>query len=238
MKRRKDCFFGLHFDFHATRETKGIGAFFDAEKLEEILQRVRPDFVQCDTKGHPGISSYPTKVGNPAPDMRGDILGNGAALLKNTAWAVCALFRRMGYRGDSKASRLGGGKGRRYASKDMTSVFGPYVDELLIPQLKELAIDYGLNGAWIDGDCWATIPDYGPRAAQSIRKNTAAFPKNGRRGARAVQCFLPRTVLQVCGALHKGGQSGCARFRDHEQLAEHRRSARRVCMYRLYFRRS
>ena len=63
------------------------------------------------------------------------------------------------------------------ASKDMTSVFGPYVDELLIPQLKELAIDYGLNGAWIDGDCWATIPDYGPRAAAEYQKKYGRLPE-------------------------------------------------------------
>ena len=36
-----------------------------------------------------------------------------------------------------------------------TSVFGPYVDKLMIPQLRELAGDYGVDGVWVDGDCWA-----------------------------------------------------------------------------------
>ncbi len=35
--------------------------------IEDIIDRVRPDYLQIDCKGHPGLSSYPTKVGNRAP---------------------------------------------------------------------------------------------------------------------------------------------------------------------------
>ena len=73
MRKRKDSFFGLHFDFHADRNCKGLGDC-NVELIDKMLSEVRPDFVQCDTKGHPGISSYPTKVGNPAPEMKGDLL--------------------------------------------------------------------------------------------------------------------------------------------------------------------
>ena len=72
--KRKDSYFGLHFDFHANEETRDIGAEFDGAVLERILREVKPDFIQCDTKGHPGYSSYPTKVGTPAPGLRRDIL--------------------------------------------------------------------------------------------------------------------------------------------------------------------
>ena len=67
--KRKDCFFGLHFDFHANAETPDIGADFDESTVERIAREVKPDFIQCDTKGHPGFSSYPTKKGNPAPHI-------------------------------------------------------------------------------------------------------------------------------------------------------------------------
>jgi hypothetical protein len=53
-----------------------------------------------------------------------------------------------------------------------TSFFGPYVDRLLIPQLRELAGDYGVDGAWIDGECWASVPDYGPAALKAFQKAT------------------------------------------------------------------
>lgn len=28
-----------------------------------MLREVKPDYVQCDCKGHPGVAGYPTKVG-------------------------------------------------------------------------------------------------------------------------------------------------------------------------------
>lgn len=57
-------------------------------------------------------------------------------------------------------------------SAKATSVFGPYADRLLIPQLRELAGVDGVDGAWIDGECWATVPDYGEKAAQAFRAAT------------------------------------------------------------------
>ncbi len=58
------------------------------------------------------------------------------------------------------------------APTDRASVWGPYADELLIPQLKEIALDYGLNGAWVDGECWALIEDYSVYAQEAWKKQT------------------------------------------------------------------
>jgi hypothetical protein len=55
-----------------------------------------------------------------------------------------------------------------------TSVFGPYVDKLMIPQLRELAGEYGVDGVWVDGDCWGTTPDYGQTAVREFCKQTGA----------------------------------------------------------------
>ncbi len=57
-------------------------------------------------------------------------------------------------------------------SDRITSAFGPYVDKLLIPQLRELAGDYGVDGAWVDGECWASVPDYGEAAVKAFRAAT------------------------------------------------------------------
>jgi len=51
-------------------------------------------------------------------------------------------------------------------------VFSSYVDELMIPQLKELRGDYGVDGVWIDGECWAVTPDYSERALQAFKQAT------------------------------------------------------------------
>ena len=48
--KRKDCFFGLHFDYHANEHTKDIGKGFSPEVVERIVTEVQPDFIQCDTQ--------------------------------------------------------------------------------------------------------------------------------------------------------------------------------------------
>jgi len=53
-----------------------------------------------------------------------------------------------------------------------TSFWSPYADRLLIPQLREMAGEYGVDGAWIDGECWASVPDYGEAAIQAFQKAT------------------------------------------------------------------
>lgn len=64
---RANGFLGLHFDFHATADNVPIsGRAFRAD-LPGMLRQTKPDYVQDDCKGHTGFSSYPPKVGNPAP---------------------------------------------------------------------------------------------------------------------------------------------------------------------------
>ena len=55
----------------------------------------------------------------------------------------------------------------------------PYVDSLMIPQLKEIA-DYGVDGAWVDGDNWATKRDYSEKSIAEFIKLTSFknAPKN------------------------------------------------------------
>lgn len=172
-KRRADSFLGIHFDFHAGKDCTEIGKTITPEMIERIIDLVRPDYLQCDCKGHPGISSYPTKVGNPAPGFVQDSLRVWRDV---TAKRGVALF--MHYSGviDAEAvtrhpswARVNE-KGKR--DKTVTSVFGPYVDKLLIPQLKELSDVYDVDGVWLDGECWGTEPDYGKHVLAAFQKKT------------------------------------------------------------------
>lgn len=65
--KRADSFFGLHFDFHASDKDNKVGETLTAEMVDSMLTLIQPNYIQVDCKGHPGISSYPTKVGTPAP---------------------------------------------------------------------------------------------------------------------------------------------------------------------------
>ena len=162
---RKDAFFGLHFDLHPQATDASLGADISEENIRGLLERVKPDFVQYDCKGHAGWAGYPTKVGWPSPGIVKDSL---AVWRKATRDLGVGLFIHYSGVWDTKAvaehpdwARVGP-DGKR--DPNATSVFGPYVDELLIPQLKEVTAKYGLDGVWADGECWATQLDYSPRA--------------------------------------------------------------------------
>jgi len=171
--RRDESFLGIHFDFHAGADCNEVGIHTTPAMIDSIIDMVHPDYLQTDCKGHPGYTSYPTKIGNPAPGIIGDPL---------KIWREVTERRGVGlymhYSGvwDTRALELhpewAAVKADGTRDKDKTSVFGPYVDKLLIPQLKELAGEYGVDGVWVDGECWATVPDYGERAVKLFREET------------------------------------------------------------------
>jgi len=170
---RKDAFFGLHFDLHPQATDTSLGADISEENIRALLERVRPDYVQYDCKGHAGWAGYPTTVGWASPGIVKDSL---AVWRKATRDLGVGLFIHYSGVWDSKAiaehpdwARIGP-DGKR--DPNATSVFGPYVDELLIPQLKEVTEKYGLDGVWADGECWATQLDYSPRALAAWKKET------------------------------------------------------------------
>ena len=171
--KRADSFLGIHFDFHAGPDCDQIGARTDREMIETILDMVQPDYVQIDNKGHSGYSSYPTKVGNPAPGFVGDQLKLWRDV---TAEKGVALYLHHSGVWDSRAIQLHPEWARidENGQRDdrMTSVYGPYVDELLIPQLKELNDVYGIDGMWIDGECWAVERDWHENVIRQFQQQT------------------------------------------------------------------
>jgi len=171
--KRSESFLGIHFDFHAGEDCTEIGRNVDLESVEFVLDQVRPDYVQCDSKGHPGLSSYPTRIGNPAPGFVADPL---RIWREATRKRGVALFVHHSGVLDEKAVSVhpdwacadADGK----ADGRTTSVFGPYADSLLIPQLEEMSDEYGVDGAWVDGECWGTQRDWSPRALEAFRLAT------------------------------------------------------------------
>jgi hypothetical protein len=170
--RRADCFFGIHFDLHASEDITDAGKSLTAEMIDTFLLKVRPDFIQIDCKGHPGISSYPTKVGFHVKGFDKDPL---KLFREVTEKEHVALFMHFSGVWDSKVVSehpdwaIVKANGER--SKEKTSFFSPYLDTYMIPQLKELS-DYKVDGAWIDGECWAVEPDYGEASLARFTKET------------------------------------------------------------------
>lgn len=165
--KRKDSFFGLHFDFHASPKKCGdlfLGATLKEEDIRKICQEIKPDFVQIDCKGHPGYASYPTKCGNAMPQFAQDTLAlwrkvtaeEGVALYLHYSGVRDLRYVRNDYP-EEAAMRIDGS----YMDEDICPIRSKYLDRLMIPQLLELA-EYGCDGVWVDGDCWGVKVGYHP----------------------------------------------------------------------------
>lgn len=173
-KRRKDSYFGLHFDFHANERLVGIGTKTKAENIDKLLETVRPDFIQVDAKGHPGLTSFVTAYGNAAPGLAVNHL---ELLRKETEKYGVALYAHYSGVMDRHACTQHPEWAAEYVdhkrSPNITTLSSfAYADELLIPQLKELAQRYGLDGAWVDGECWAVNRSWRPEEIADFCKQS------------------------------------------------------------------
>jgi hypothetical protein len=172
---RKDAFLGLHFDLHPQETDTSLGAEISEDNIRDLLTRVKPDYVQYNCKGHAGWTGYPTEVGWASPGIVKDSL---AAWRKATRDFGVGLFIHYSGVWDSKAvkehpewARVGP-DGKR--DPNATSVFGRYVDKLLIPHLDNIRLtikteakpksvtwvpDGGaLEWSWSDGRLSVIIP--------------------------------------------------------------------------------
>lgn len=167
--RRSESFFGLHFDFHAVLEDTLIGKTLTDSMIDSLLVKVKPDFIQVDCKGHSGVTSYPTKVGYTPKRFEKDIL---RLFREVTRRHRVALYVHYSGVWDNEAVKHHPNWARIDAEgkqdNQKASLWSAYTGSLLIPQLKEIS-DYGVDGVWVDGDCWATNPDYCAAAVDEFR---------------------------------------------------------------------
>ena len=179
-KTRAQSSFGLHFDFHASENDKEIGKTLTRGMIDSLLTTVKPDFIQVDCKGHPGYTSYPTKVGNQAGGFTQDPL---KLFREVTARHGVALYVHYSGVLDGRAVKLhpnwAAKNAEGIADNQLISRQSAYVDSLMIPQLKEIS-DYGVDGAWVDGDNWAAKRDYSEKSLAAFKKQTGfeKAPKN------------------------------------------------------------
>jgi hypothetical protein len=168
-----DVFFGIHFDQHASDTDTILGRDLTHEHLLERLSRVRPDWIQCDCKGHAGYTSWPTKVGSTSPGVVKDALRIIRDVTKQLGIPL-----GMHYSGvwDSRAIELhpdwavidAAGK----PSPNNTCRLSDYRRELMIPQMLEIIDKYDVDGFWVDGENWASQPCWCDRCKDEFTRRT------------------------------------------------------------------
>jgi hypothetical protein len=175
----ENAFFGLHYDLHPNASDTELGRETTYEHIREQLEKVRPDFVQYDCKGHPGYTGYPTKVGSPSPGIVNDALKIWRRVTRDMGIPLSIHYSGVW---DTRAVELHPDWARVDAegkpSPNNTCPLSPYIDELMIPQLLEVCRDYQIDGMWIDGENWASQPCFCDRCRAEFTKRTriAAVP--------------------------------------------------------------
>ncbi len=168
-----DACFGIHFDLHASMSDTNLGEGLTEEALEDFLKRVKPDWIQCDCKGHAGITSWPTKVGTPSPGIKKDALRIHRDVTQRMGVKLGVHYsgvydmRACELHPDWEAKNADGS-----GSKGMVCLTSDYAKELEIPQMEEIVREYDVDGFWVDGDCWAVRCCWCDRCKAEFKKRT------------------------------------------------------------------
>lgn len=172
---RAECFFGLHFDHHAKLDDRNLNDRVTPSLVERIIRLTRCDYIQHDCKGHPGIAGYPnSKAGVSPPALKKDALRIYRDVTKKHGVRLYMHFsgvsdkRAVADHPEWKAI----GSEKKIEDMGSTSTFGPYVRERMIPQMIEVIDRYGVDGFWVDGDCWATAIDHCDAAKARYKRLT------------------------------------------------------------------
>ena len=155
----EDVFFGIHNDLHATAFDTELGRELTPEMLRARLLETHPDWIQTDCKGHPGYTSWPTKVGSTSPGVVKDALR-----IYRDVTRELGIKLGVHYSGvvDVRAIELHPEWGRVDATGKhdtwATCRLHGYDEQLMIPQMMEIIDRYDVDGFWVDGENWAAKP--------------------------------------------------------------------------------
>ncbi|MEI6970586.1 MAG: alpha-L-fucosidase [bacterium] len=168
-------YFGMHYDLHAGAGDTDLGSRCGMEELVPMLELTAPDFVQTDCKGHPGYTSWFSKVPNASvpPGLKHDAmmqwrqatrkLGLPLHCHYSGVWDAAAGARHPEWcavTADGKSAGAPFGQNAGAPTGEKMCPRSPYLDELMIPQMIELIDRYEVDGFWVDGDLWAVEPCY------------------------------------------------------------------------------
>ena len=183
----KKFYFGLHYDLHAGKGDTELGLRCSPRELVPMLKLMGPDFVQTDCKGHPGCTSWFSRVPEASvpPKLKKDALiqwraatrklgmplhchysgiWDGAAGARHPEWCVVNAKR--------KPAGAPFGQNAGASTNEKLCPRSPYLAKLMIPQLLELIDRYQVDGFWIDGDIWAVEPCYCTRCRERFTART------------------------------------------------------------------
>jgi len=182
----KKFYFGFHKDIHVYENDQHLGDNLDADKLAAALEKTGADWVQTDSKGHPGYTSWFSKTPDASvgPGLKKDVLKVWRTATKKLGLPLHAHYSGVfdvaaGKKHPDWTVKGPDGKSIPDASWAGNSENGaamcprsPYLEKLMIPQMIEMIDNYGIDGFWIDGDLWKVTPCYCPKCRAAFTART------------------------------------------------------------------
>lgn len=150
---RKSFLCRSHPDFHVPDEVE-VGKGFDGNEYGRRLKESHVDAVAFFAKCHYGNSYYPTKVGHPHPKLQTDMLREVVEGCHKHGVGVIAYYstfldKHAAVEHPDWAVHLADGS-RRVGHYGAVCVNTPYVDELLLPQVREIVAGYDVDEVFFD----------------------------------------------------------------------------------------
>ncbi len=148
-----------HPDFHLP-DAVAVGGGFDVEKYVATLKRGQVDVVYFFAKCHYGNSYYDTKVGRRHPGLRTDLMRPISEACRRAGIKFIVYFsggidtyaakQHTDWRAQVKLNEPPAPVAPDANVYLNVCLFGPYTDEWLIPQMREAAREYEMDGMMTD----------------------------------------------------------------------------------------
>lgn len=157
----ESVYFGYEYDMHANEDDTDLGKFISVDYLVNQLKLAKVDLLQSDSKGHEGLVSWDsqTPAASVAPGIVNEMIDYWTRAGKEMGIPVQAHY--SGIWDQAAGKKFPGWNAVNAEGNPVEGKMcprGPYVDELLIPQAKELIDRYGISALWVDGEIWAVTP--------------------------------------------------------------------------------
>jgi hypothetical protein len=228
----------IHLDFHTSEHIPGIGSAFDPDEFVATFKAANVDSVTIFAKCHHGWSYYPTKVGEPHPNLsRPDLMGDMVKAL-SAADIECPIYISVQW--DERNARLHPewrvqSTTRNRLNPDQLTAgwhtlclnHEAYRDELL-EQAREVVRNYDTQGIFFDivltsdcvcPACLATMEEQGldPENPKERQRKDEWVNERFRSEMSAAlrEEFADLRIFYNCGHIHKQGPQ---RFAPYSHL--------------------
>jgi hypothetical protein len=213
-----DTLLKIHFDMHTPADVERVGAEFEPPAFAAAIKATGCEAVCFFSRCTYGWAYYPSRIGPPHPHLCRDLFGDGLAALKAEGVRVIAYYAIDNLPpplsaahpewlclGPDRTPRKGNGEAR------LACIFSSFAEELLIPQLVEIAQRYPVDGFFLDGVYqYFGAPSYGDAAQRAFgRPIPVAADDPTWRAFRHCQATRVWDVVDRAAAAIDAARPGC-----------------------------